>query len=324
MKKMISFAIPCFNEEENVVACYDALNAIAKTFPRYQFEFIFVDNGSTDCSREEIRSLATKDTRVVGVFLSRNFSPESSGQAVLDFATGDAVIPYEADMQDPPDVIPHFVKKWEEGYDVVVGVRTTIEDNYIMTFLRKTYYKLFKAVSDIDVPINAGAFSLLDRKVVDAISSMPETYRFFRGLRAWVGFKTAYVSYHRRRRVRGKSSYTLFGYIQHAQRSFFGFSYFLLSIMVYAGFLLTTVSFLFLLLYGSYLADTKTPTNGVFLLAGVFVFFDGIQLLAISVIGKYIQVIVEETKNRPLYLVTEIIGTKTHKDLLNLGRSVRR
>ncbi|MEK7119034.1 MAG: glycosyltransferase family 2 protein [Patescibacteria group bacterium] len=305
----ISFAIPCFNEEENVVPCYDALNAVIKKLPGYRFEFIFADNGSADHTRQRIVSLAHKDKRVKGIFLSRNFGPEASGQAVLDYAAGDAVIPYECDMQDPPEVIPMFIKKWEEGYDSVVGVRTKIEDNPFMTLVRTLYYRLFRAVSDIDVPVNAGSFSLLDKKVIDAIRAMPEKYRFFRGLRAWAGFKTAYVPYKRRKRTYGKSSYTFFGYIQHAQRSFFGFSYFLLSIIVYVGLLFTFFSFSFLIGYLAWHIVTVTPINPLvaLLLAGIFL--GGIQLLAISVVGKYVQVIVEETKNRPLYIVDQTINT---------------
>lgn len=313
--RTISFAIPCFNEEENVVPCYQTLSAITGKFPRYRFEFVFADNGSTDKTRDNIRGLTRKDKRVVSVFLSRNFGPESSGQAVLDFSTGDAVIPYEADMQDPPEVIPKLITKWEDGFDVVVGIRTKIEDNLLMTLVRRVYYRLFRAVSDIDVPVNAGGFCLMSRKVVDAIGAMPETYRFFRGLRAWVGFKTAFVTYQRRKRAQGKSSYTFFGYIQHAQRSFFGFSYFLLSIIVYLGFFLTGLSFLFLLGYLGYLFITQSLINATVLFLTIFVFFGGVQLLALSVVGKYIQVIVEETKNRPLYIVDEVI---------NLRPSVRR
>jgi len=269
---------------------------------------VFADNGSTDGTRQHITALAKKDKRVVGVFLSRNFGPEASIQAALDFAAGDAVIPYEADMQDPPDVIEQFVRQWEQGYDVVIGVRTRIDDTILMTVIRRTYYRLFRLVSDINVPVNAGSFCLMSRNVVNAISTMPETYRFFRGLRAWAGFHTAFVTYQRRRRMRGKSSYNVFGYIQHAQRSFFGFSYFLLSIIVYLGFILTGVSFLFLAMYAGYLIVSRTPAHSTMILLGAFVFFGGLQILAISVIGKYIQVIVEETKRRPLYLVDKTIN----------------
>lgn len=310
MRKTISFAIPCFNEEDNVAPCYLALNALAKKLSHYRFEFVFADNGSADKTRERITELARKDKRVIGVFLSRNFGPEASGQAVLDFATGDAVIAYEADMQDPPELIPQFVKKWGEGYDVVVGIRTSIEDSPLMTLVRKAYYRCFKAVSDIDVPVNAGSFCLMSRKVVDAISSMPEKYRFFRGLRAWAGFKAASITYHRRRRMRGKSSYNFFGYIQHAQRSFFGFSYFLLSLMVYVGFLLTLLSFLFIALYLIYHLVALSTISPLTILIALIVFMGGIQLFAISIIGKYIQVIVEETKNRPLYVIDEVINSR--------------
>ena len=207
-KKLITFALPCYNEELNVAPAYEALQRVAKKHPAYEFEYVFVDNRSLDRTREEITKLAKKDKHVVGVYLSRNFGPEGSIQAGLDTAHGDAVIVYESDMQDPPEVIHQFIKRWEHGFDAVVGVRTKIEDNMVMTFFRKTFYKIFKSISNIEVPVNAGSFALIDRKVLRAINTLPEKYRFHRGLRAWVGFKTDYVTYERRARTRGKSSYT--------------------------------------------------------------------------------------------------------------------
>lgn len=305
-KKTISIGIICFNEEPNVAPAYKELKKVTDTKRSYNFEFIFVDNGSTDNTKQEIRKLAQKDKQVIGVFLSRNFGPESSAQASLEFASGDAFIMYEGDMQDPPILILDFIKEWEKGFDVVVGVREKLEDSSFMTFIRKTYYRVLRTISNIEVPINAGSFGLLDKKVINAIKSMPEKYRFFRGLRAWVGFKTSYVTYGRRRRQRGKSSYNFLGYLSHAERSFFGFSYLPLDVIVYTGFFLVFISFisamvLLLLFFFGY--SIKESTLILFLI----MLFGGIQLLALSIIGKYIQVIVEETKGRPPYIVEEVI-----------------
>lgn len=310
-KKLISIVIPCFNEEENVREAYTALRNVSVKISKYRFEFLFVDNGSTDATRKLIHSLVAKDKKVKGIYLSRNFGPESSTQAGLDNAKGDAVIIYECDMQDPPDLIRAFIKKWEEGYEIVAGVRNKIEDEPIMAFFRKTFYKIFRAVSDIDVPVNSGHYGLIGNKALEAMRTLPEKYRFFRGIRAWVGFKTAYITYSRRRRLRGKSSYNFFGYLKHAERSLFGFSYMPLDFLVYMGFFLTLLSFLFILGYLLIFIIYKStiPESVMILLA--IVFFGGINLLALSVIGKYIQVIVEETKGRPTYIVENIDSVHT-------------
>lgn len=307
-KRTLTIGIPCFNEEPNVPRAYQELVRAVEKSP-YVFEFIFVDNGSMDNTREQIRLLQKHDRRVKGIFLSRNFGPESSGQAALDHAKGDAFIFYECDMQDPASLIPTFIKKWEQGFDVVVGVRTKIEDNFVMTLLRSSFYTLFKAVSNIEIPVNAGSYGLMSRKALMAIQSMPERYRFFRGLRAWVGFKTAYVSYARKRRKYGESSYNIFAYLGHAERSFFGFSYVPLDMMVYLGCFLVGGSFIFFffyLLYRIFLHPAHITDLPV--IVGVIIFFGGVQILALSFIGKYIQVIVEETKHRPPYVVEETTG----------------
>lgn len=310
MKKLISFVIPCFNEEENVKYVYEALKTIASKLENYSFEYVYVDNGSGDNTREEISKLVRKDFSVQGIFLSRNFGPESSLHAGLDHAKGDAVIAYESDLQDPPEVILKFVKKWEEGFDVVLGVRTKIEDNTGMKIFRILFYKIFKAVSDIEIPVNSGTYCLMSKKVVDSLQNLPEKFRMMRGLRAWVGFKTAYVTYHRRRRQRGTSSYNFFRYVKHAERSFFGFSYLPLDIMIYSGFLLVFFSFLFIIFYLLVFFLFGNPIKGAVTILVAIVFFGGIQLMAMSILGKYIQVIMEETKSRPVYIVDTIVTSK--------------
>lgn len=306
-KKTISIGVMCFNEEPNIQPAHKELSRITDKSNRYTYEFIFVDNGSTDNTRAEIRKIARSDKRVIGVLLSRNFGPEASSQASLDYASGDAFILYEGDMQDPPDVILDFIKEWEKGFDVVVGIRTRIEDTFFLRMVRKLYYRIFRGISSIEVPINAGSFGLLDRKAIKAIRELPEKYRFFRGLRSWVGFKTSYVLYHRRKRQRGKSSYNFFSYIHHAERSFFGFSYLPLDVIVYTGFLLVCISFLSIVLYFLSRILLGEGISQFIIIIFSIIFFGGVQLLALSIIGKYIQVIVEETKARPVYIVTEIL-----------------
>lgn len=307
MKKTISIGIICFNEELNVQPCYNELERVTTKVKNYNFEFIFVDNLSTDNTRGEIRKVVKADKRVTGVFLSRNFGPEASTQASLDFASGDAYICYEGDMQDPAEVILDFIKEWEKGFDVVVGVRNKTADSFFMATVRKLYYRIFRAMSNIDVPVNAGSFALLDKKVMAAIKKMPEKYRFNRGLRAWVGFKTKQIIYQRRGRKHGKTSYNFFRYVQHAERSFFGFSYLPLDIIVYLALTLVFFSFIWIIVFLlSFFIFGQTIKESMLILLSV-VLFGSVQLLALSIIGKYIQVIVEETKNRPVYLVEEIV-----------------
>lgn len=314
-KKKISIGIPCFNEEDNVQFAYKEICNIAKKINKYDFEFIFVDNGSTDNTKDKIVEIAKKDIRIRGIFLSRNFGPEASTQAALNNSYGDAFIILEADLQDPPELIMDFIRKWEEGYDVVVGIRTKIEDNMFMTFSRRIFYSVFKSISNIEVPINAGSYGLINKKALEAIQMLPEKFRFYRGLRAWVGFRTAYIKYKRRKRIHGKSSYNILDYLRHAERSFFGFSYLPLDIIVYFGLLLVFLSFIFIISYLYISLIYGNPIKGSITIFVSIIFFGGIQLMAISIIGKYIQVIVEETKSRPVYIIDEIInGNKKNKD----------
>ena len=243
--------------------------------------------------------------------MSRNFGPEASADALINYASGDAFIALPADLQDPPDLIPKFIAKWEQGYQLVVGIYKKSQDNFLTLILRKNFYNLFKKISSIDIPINAGGTGLLDRKALNALKLLPEKYRFFRGLRAWIGFKTAYITYERRKRAKGKSSYRFIDYFKHAERGLFGFSYLVLDLMVYGGFILVFFSFVFFLAYLFTVLIIGNPIKASIPLMLAIVFFGGIQLLAISIIGKYIQVIVEETKGRPVYIVEEVINIKS-------------
>ncbi len=306
-RKTITIGVLCFNEETNVLPVYNELIRVTNKNKKYSYKLLYSDNGSTDKTREEIRKISVRDSRVTGICLSRNFGPEPSGQALLDYSSGDAFVMYEGDMQDPADIILDFIIQWEKGFDVVVGVREKIDDFFLMAITRKLYYKIFKTISNIEVPINAGSFGLLDKKVVEAINKLPEKYRFFRGLRAWVGFKTSYILYERKKRLRGKSSYNILKYLHLAERSFFGFSYLPLDMIVYLSLIIVSISFFWLVGYlFSFILFGQTIKESTLILISV-ILFGGINLFALSIIGKYVQVIVEETKARPVYIVEEII-----------------
>jgi len=311
-KKKVTIGIPCFNEEDNVLVIYKKIKEITLRLKKYQFDFLFVDNGSNDNTREKIKILIKKDRLVKAIFLSRNFGPENSGQAVMDFADDvDALITLPCDFQDPPELIPKFLKKWEKGCNVVVGVYTNSGDDWFTAFIRKSFYSIFKKISNIDIPINASGVGLLDKKALKAINLLPEKYRFFRGLRSWIGFRTDFVEYERKKRLYGKSSYHgYFDYLKHSERGIFGFSYLPLDIMIYFGFIITVLSFLFIIGYLLTVILFGNPIKASITLMLAVVFFGGVNLLALSIIGKYVQVIVEETKNRPVYIVDEKLNFK--------------
>ncbi len=306
--KTVTILIPCYNEELNILYAYQEISKVIKPIKKYRFKIIFIDNGSLDSSRKIIEKITRENNDVTGLFLSRNFGPESSTQAGIDYSKGDAVITLWCDLQDPPKLIPQFIQHWEEGSNIVIGLYNRAQDNFIITLLRKLFYKIYKSISNIDVPVNATGFGLMDKKTITAIRLLPEKYRFFRGLRSWIGFKTSYIKYDRDKRRYGKSSYNLYGYIKHSERGIFGFSYFILDFMSYLGFTLVLLSFTVIIYFAliSFFFKASIQTSSIIVLA--IIFFGGVQLLAISIIGKYIEVIVEETKNRPTYIVDKIVG----------------
>lgn len=313
LKQKITVGIPCYNEEENVPLIYKKLKEVVKKLDYYRIFFLFIDNCSTDKTREKISILTKKDKNVKAVFLSRNFGPEASGAAILDHANADALIIIPCDLQDPPELIPELIKKWEEGYNIILGQYKKIEEYYFMTFARKMFYRIYKTISNIEVPINVTGFGLIDKKVISALKLLPEKYRFGRGLMMWVGFKRAFIPYERQKRINGKSSYSFFDYVKHSERGVFGFSYLPLDLIVYIGFVLTFLSFIFIIGYLFTVFVFGNPINASIPLMLVTVFFGGINLMALSIIGKYVQVIVEETKDRPVYIVDELININNQK-----------
>lgn len=316
MRKTISVIIPCYNEELNIENAYSQVKKVFAKAPNYDCEIVFVDNFSTDSSQEIIRKIAKKDKSVMAIFLSRNFGGEYSSLAGMQLATGDATVVLDCDLQDPPELILKFIKEWEKGNEVVIGFRKQIDDRYVMQFFRKIFYKIFKLISHIDIPVNAGTYSLVDKRVMDVINNLPEKNRFFRGLRAWAGFKVAKVTYERRKRKFGRTHNTIIDYIRDAERGFFGFSFVPLELVTYLGFVLVAVSFLFISIYILLFLLMGNPIPGFMTIISLITFLGGVQILAISIVGKYLQIIFEETKNRPPYVIREIINDHRHQKAL--------
>lgn len=308
MRKTISVVIPCYNEEANIEYSYGKVRKVFSQIPNYNYEIIFVDNRSTDTSPELIRRIAARDKKVVAVFLSRNFGGEYSSLAGMRIATGDATIVLDCDLQDPPELLLKFIPEWEKGSEVVIGFRKDIDEPYLMRLIRKFFYKIFKLISNIEMPVNAGTYSLVDKKVIDIINNLPEKNRFFRGLRAWAGFKVAKVEYIRRKRKFGKSHNSLIDYLRDAERGLFGFSFVPLELVTYFGFVLVILSFSFIFIYIILFLFLGNPIPGFMTVISLITFLGGIQILAISIIGKYVQIIFEEAKNRPPYIIREIVN----------------
>jgi len=307
-KKIISVVIPTYNEELNINNAYFEVKEVFQKLPGYDYEIVFADNCSTDSSQKLIRKITKKDKKVTAVFLSRNFGGEYSSLAGMKVATGNATTVLDCDLQDPPELIIDFIKQWEKGNEVVIGYRRHIEEKLLIKPLRIIFYKLFKLISNIDIPLNAGTFSLVDRRVMEIINNLPERNRFFRGLRAWAGFKVAKVEYVRRKRKYGQSQNTIVDYIRDAERGFFGFSFVPLEIVTYIGFVLVIVSFIFIIGYILLFFLLSNPVPGFMTIISLITFLGGIQILAISIIGKYVQIIFEETKSRPPFIIREIIN----------------
>lgn len=284
-------------------------------FPRLQkaadkwglnYEVICVDDGSRDSTLALLKAQNSKDSRWNCVSFSRNFGHQIAVSAGIYHARGDAVLIMDADLQDPPEEAHRFIEKWQQGYDVVYGVRTKRSDPIWKRFTCWLFYRLMANVASLKVPLDSGDFCLLDRRVVDTINAMPEHNRFVRGLRAWTGFKQTGVEFERQGRVAGTPQYTLKKLIQLALDGMLSFSIVPLRLAFYFGLLLIPASIIIALV-----AAQHTRTEFV-LIIFLITFFVGIQLIAIGILGEYIGRIYDETRGRPLWIVKESIGLKKH------------
>ncbi len=303
----ISCVVPAYNEAGNIEALLDALRLeLGKTGSR--FEVIVVDDGSTDATAERVIGRSTGQT-VRLVQLSRNFGKENALTAGIDHASGDVVILLDADLQHPVNVIPEMLKRWREGYDMVYAVQTRRDQmSAARRFATRFFYSLLSRLSHIDIPEDAGDFRLLDRKVVDALRSLPERGRFMKGLYSWVGFKKIGVPYSAERRAAGKSKFSLRRLGELALTGITSFSEWPLRIwsMIGAGISLLA------LLYASWIV-IETLAFGVDVpgwatLSVAVMFFGGVQLLSIGILGEYIGRIFNEVKQRPPYLIARRYG----------------
>jgi len=268
------------------------------------YEIIFVNDGSTDNTLNVLLKAKSKNSQIRILNLSRNFGKEAALTAGLEHAMGEAVIPIDADLQHPPEIIIEFIKKWEDGFDVVVGKRTVrTGEGVIKKLTAKYFYKFHNQISDVEIPYNVGDFRLMSRKVIEALKRLPENQRFMKGLFAWVGFNTAVVEYEQAPRAAGKTSYNGWKLWDFALDGITSFSTLPLRIWMYIGFLISFLSFL----YGSAIVINTlilgVDTPGYASMITIILFLGGIQLIGIGILGEYIGRIYKETKRRPLYII---------------------
>jgi len=314
-KHKISAIIACYKDTKAIPLMYKRLTSTFKKLGT-DYEIIFVNDGSPDNTEDILKKLVKKDNHVIAVNHSRNFSSQMAFTSGMDISLGDAVVLLDGDLQDPPEVIEKFYKKWLEGYDVVYGVRTKREAPFYMKLAYKLFYRIFKYLSFINIPLDAGDFSLMDRKVVDILKTLPERDRFIRGLRAWVGYKQIGISYVRPERVFGKSTNSLLKNLNWALKGIFSFSYAPLEAMT----VLSLITFFFALALMTIqiilrLVLPYTPPGTATILV-VVLFLGAVQLLSISILGQYIGKISEEVKKRPKYVVKSIFR-RNYKEKLD-------
>ena len=316
-KKMLSTVVACYLDGPAIPIMYERLVKVFQTLA-VDYEVIFVNDCSPDNAAEVLEALAKEDDQVVVINHSRNFGSQSAFTSGMEIATGDAVILLDGDLQDPPELIAEFFKKWNEGYEVVYGIREKRKATLFLRVAYKIFYRIFRKFSYIRVPLDAGDFSLLDRRVVDVLNGFPENNRFVRGLRAWAGFKQIGIPYTRPERMFGTTTNSLIKNLGWARKAIISFSYAPLNFITWLALVIVGVSFFAILLQAmARLLFPQSVPSGFSTIIILTLFMGGIQLLCLSIIGSYIAHIYEEVKRRPPYIVDSILNAPSNKKVGN-------
>jgi glycosyltransferase involved in cell wall biosynthesis len=312
--KCISILIPAYNEELVIDKLMVRLANLANNVKDYEFEFLFVNDGSKDKTLSIIRDYAEKDPRVSYLNLSRNFGKEIGMIAGLDHATGDATVIIDADLQDPPELIPEMIRLWEEGYDDVFAKRKSrTGESWFKKFTSKMYYKTLQSVTHIPIQEDTGDFRLLDRRVVEALKEFRESQRNAKAMFSWVGFHKKEILYDRDPRVAGETKWSYVKLVELAIDGITSFTTAPLRIATYAGVLVSVLAFLYLIFLVFRTLLVGTDLAGYPSTMAVILFLGGVQLLSLGIIGEYVGRIFNESKRRPLYLIEEYHNGKTPK-----------
>lgn len=308
--KKISAIIPLYKDAPAIPHMYKRLKDVFKKI-RVDYEIIFVNDASPDNCEEILTKIVKKDSRVVAVNHARNFGSQMCFTHGLDICKGNAAVLLDGDLQDPPELIEKFYKKWQAGYDIVYGVRVKRKAPLIMQFSYKLFYRIFRSVAYIPIPLDAGDFSLIDRKAIEALKLFPERDRFLRGLRAWIGFKQIGIPYERPERMFGKSTNNLMKNINWATKGIFSFSYAPLEVMTFLSFFAFIVSSILLIIEVVLkIIFPNIAPRGTTTIIVAILFVGAIQMLGLSILGQYIGKIFEEVKQRPKYITKDIFRKK--------------
>jgi dolichol-phosphate mannosyltransferase len=308
-RQLLSIVVPCFNEEAVLQATHRELSAMASDLDDLDYEIIYSDDGSRDATPSILENLQRADPHVRVVRLSRNFGHQVAVTAGIEHASGDAVVLIDADLQDPPDIIPCMIARWREGYDVAYGERISrAGETRFKVATAHAFYRILNRLAETHIPLDTGDFRLMDRRVVDALRAMPETDRFVRGLVSWAGFRQIGVPYHRACRFAGESKYPLLKMLRFAFDGILSFSKTPLRAVTSVGLAASLLAFAGVI----YAIGVRTFTDGevtlgMALLIGML-FFGGVQLMSLGIVGEYVGRIYEQAKRRPLYFVRDRMG----------------
>ena len=304
-RKLISWIIPCFNEEEVIIKSLNEIVKVSASITNYQWELVIIDDGSIDKTSELVKEFTNKKFDIHLIQFSRNFGHQNAVQAGLDYCKGIAAIIIDADLQDPPNLAEKMINKWENGFQVVYGKRVQrIAENKFKIFTAFLFYRLLNFLSGIPIPNDTGDFRLIDREVINVLNSMPEKGRFIRGLISWIGFRQTSIKYRRNKRAAGLTKYSLRKMISLALEGLTNFSRRPLRLATFLGFFFSIFAFLGIIyvLYVRLFTLTWVPGWAAILLA--ILLSSGIQMICIGILGEYIGNIFFESKNRPLYVLS--------------------
>jgi polyisoprenyl-phosphate glycosyltransferase len=313
-KPTYTIIAPIYNEIENIPVLYQRVSEVMDRTGE-PWEFVMVDDGSSDGSTDAILDLKAEDDKIIPVIFARNFGHQIAVTAGMDHSRGEAVIIIDADLQDPPEVILDLIAKWREGYEVVYAVRSKREgETWFKLFTASFFYRLIQRITDVNIPMDTGDFRLLDRQVVRVMNSMREKHRFLRGMSVWAGFRQIGVEYDRAERYAGETKYPLKKMFKLASDAITGFSYFPLQLATYLGFIAAGLSIVAIPIVIILRLTGSHPLLGQATTLIAVLFLGGVQLISLGMLGEYVGRLYDEAKDRPLYIVRDDLEVEQNSD----------